>query len=107
MLTYKAMYKELEAGVHAEVLDFPGVITWGHDLEEARCQGYVETVSSFRKKSNICEASMRLNETVPKVMTSPTLTRAGFLALSRLPLTSVPLLEPVSTRDVFSGVPVK
>ncbi len=23
-------------GVHAEVLDFPGVITWGHDLEEAR-----------------------------------------------------------------------
>ncbi|MBM3239597.1 type II toxin-antitoxin system HicB family antitoxin [Candidatus Poribacteria bacterium] len=36
MLTYKAMYKYLDEGVHAEVLDFPGVITWGKDLEEAR-----------------------------------------------------------------------
>jgi len=36
MLVYKAMYKELENGVHGEVLDFPGVITWGPDLEEAR-----------------------------------------------------------------------
>ena len=36
MLTYKAMYKYLDEGVHAEVLDFLGVITWGADLEEAR-----------------------------------------------------------------------
>jgi predicted RNase H-like HicB family nuclease len=37
MLTYKAMYKYLEGGeVHAEVLDFPGVITFGKDLEDAR-----------------------------------------------------------------------
>jgi len=36
MFTYKAMYKFLDAGVHAEVLDFPGVITWGTDLQEAR-----------------------------------------------------------------------
>lgn len=36
MLTYKAMYKYLDQGVHAEVLDFPGVISWGKDLEEAR-----------------------------------------------------------------------
>jgi predicted RNase H-like HicB family nuclease len=36
MLTYKAMYKFLDQGVHAEVLDFPGVITWGATLEEAR-----------------------------------------------------------------------
>lgn len=36
MLTYKAMYKFLPEGVHAEVLDFPGVITSGNDLEEAR-----------------------------------------------------------------------
>ena len=27
MLTYKAMYKFLDQGVHAEVLDFPGTIT--------------------------------------------------------------------------------
>lgn len=36
MLTYKAMYKFLESGVHAEVLDFPGVITYGETLQEAR-----------------------------------------------------------------------
>src|SRR5262245_41946427 len=36
MLTYKAMYKFLDKGVPAEVLDFPVAITWGTDLEEAR-----------------------------------------------------------------------
>jgi predicted RNase H-like HicB family nuclease len=36
MLTYKAMYKFLEQGVHAEVLDFPGTITFGKNLESAR-----------------------------------------------------------------------
>ena len=36
MLTYKAMYKYLERGVHAEVLDFPGTITCGDTLQEAR-----------------------------------------------------------------------
>lgn len=36
MLIYKAMYKFLDEGVHGEVLDFPGVITWGTDLEETR-----------------------------------------------------------------------
>lgn len=36
MLIYKAMYKFLDVGVHGEVLDFPGVITWGADLAETR-----------------------------------------------------------------------
>ena len=36
MLTYKAMYKYLDEGVHAEVLDFPGVISFGADIDEAR-----------------------------------------------------------------------
>ena len=36
MLTYKAMYKFLEHSVHAEVLDFPGTITVGDNLQEAR-----------------------------------------------------------------------
>ncbi len=36
MLTYKAMYKEVDVGIHAEVLDFPGVITCGRSLDEAR-----------------------------------------------------------------------
>jgi predicted RNase H-like HicB family nuclease len=36
MLTYRAMYKYLDEGVHAEVLDFPGAISLGEDLEDAR-----------------------------------------------------------------------
>lgn len=36
MLTYKAMYKFVEGGVHAEVLDFPGAITCADTLKEAR-----------------------------------------------------------------------
>jgi len=36
MLTYKAMYKYIDEGVHGEVLDSSGVITWGTDLEETR-----------------------------------------------------------------------
>ena len=36
MLTYKAMFKCLDEGIHAEVLDFPGVITWAADVEQAR-----------------------------------------------------------------------
>jgi predicted RNase H-like HicB family nuclease len=36
MLSYKAMYKFLDEGVHAEVLDFPGAISFGKDLDEAR-----------------------------------------------------------------------
>lgn len=36
MLSYKAAYKSAEGGVHGEVLDFPGVITCGAGLEEAR-----------------------------------------------------------------------
>ena len=36
MLIYKAMYKFLDQGVHAEVLDFPGVITFGENLDVAR-----------------------------------------------------------------------
>ncbi len=36
MLTYKAMYKFLDEGVHGEVLDFPGAITCGRNLTETR-----------------------------------------------------------------------
>jgi len=36
MLTYKAMHKFLEHSVHAEVLDFPGTITVGDNLQAAR-----------------------------------------------------------------------
>lgn len=37
MLTYKALYKFLDGGhVHGEVLNFPGAITSGRSLDEAR-----------------------------------------------------------------------
>ena len=36
MLTYKAMYKFVEDGVHAEVMDFPGAMTCAKDLDAAR-----------------------------------------------------------------------
>jgi predicted RNase H-like HicB family nuclease len=36
MLKYKAGYKYVDGGVHAQVLDFPAAITCGGDLEEAR-----------------------------------------------------------------------
>jgi predicted RNase H-like HicB family nuclease len=36
MLQYKAGYKFVDGGVHAQVLDFPAAITCGDDLAEAR-----------------------------------------------------------------------
>ena len=36
MVTYKAKFKFADGGIHAEVLDFPGVITCGETLDEAR-----------------------------------------------------------------------
>lgn len=36
MLTYTAIYKFLDDGVHAEVLDFPGAISCGEDIDNAR-----------------------------------------------------------------------
>jgi hypothetical protein len=36
MITYRAMYKFLPDGVHGEVMDYPGAMTCGADLSEAR-----------------------------------------------------------------------
>ena len=36
MLRYKAGYKYVTTGVHAQVLDFPAAITWATDLDGAR-----------------------------------------------------------------------
>lgn len=36
MLTYKAAYQYVEGGIHAHVIDFPGVITCASDITEAR-----------------------------------------------------------------------
>ncbi len=36
MIRYKAGYKYVATGVHAQVLDFPAAISWATDLEQAR-----------------------------------------------------------------------
>lgn len=36
MMVYKAMYKFCDDGIHAEVLDFPGAISCGTDMADAR-----------------------------------------------------------------------
>ncbi len=36
MLAYKAMFKYLDDGIHAGVLDFPGATSWGKDLDQVR-----------------------------------------------------------------------
>jgi hypothetical protein len=36
MLQYKAGYKFVDGGVHAQVLDFPAAISCGSDLDDAR-----------------------------------------------------------------------
>jgi predicted RNase H-like HicB family nuclease len=36
LLRYKAGFKYVGSGVHAQVLDFPAAITWAPDLAEAR-----------------------------------------------------------------------
>lgn len=59
MLTYRAMYKFLDEGVHAEVLDFPGVITCATNLEEAR-----RLLASALV--DMAETNLQLGEALPK-----------------------------------------
>ena len=58
MLTYKAMYKFMSDGVHGEVVDFPGAITCGRDLEEARSQLADALV-------DMAETNLMLGESLP------------------------------------------
>jgi predicted RNase H-like HicB family nuclease len=59
MLTYKAMYQYIDEGVHAEILDFPGAIAFGKDLEEAR-----RMVASALV--DMAETNLLLGEPLPK-----------------------------------------
>ena len=59
MITYRAMYKFLSEGVHAEVLDFPGVVSCGKDLEEARQMLRSALV-------DMAETSLALGDALPK-----------------------------------------
>lgn len=46
MLQYKAGYKFVEGGVHAQVLDFPAAITCSDNLAEARRLLYIALVDA-------------------------------------------------------------
>lgn len=59
MLTYKAMYKFLDDGVHGEVLDFPGTITCGRDLDETRALLADALV-------DMAETNLRMGESLPQ-----------------------------------------
>jgi hypothetical protein len=58
MLRYKAGYKFVEGGVHAQVLDFPAAITCGSDLAEARRSLAVALV-------DVAETSLELGQPLP------------------------------------------
>ena len=65
MLVYKAMFKHLDGGVHAETLDLPGAITYGADLAEARLLLASALV-------DLAEVNLERGEPLPKP--DPTLT---------------------------------
>ena len=58
MLRYKAGYKFVEGGVHAQVLDFPAAITCADDLPEARRLLAVALV-------DVAEAAMEIGQALP------------------------------------------
>ena len=58
MLTFKAMYKFVDGGVHAQVLGFPGVISAGADLDDARRMLASALV-------DMAEANLLLGEALP------------------------------------------
>ena len=59
------MYKYLDEGIHAEILDFPGVITWGTNLEEAR-----RLLASAL--ADMAETNLLLGESLPSPDTTVT-----------------------------------
>ena len=63
MITYKAMFKFLEDSVHGEILDFPGVITCGKNLNEAR-----RLLASALV--DVAETNLLLGESLPTPNTS-------------------------------------
>jgi len=58
MLRYKAGYKIVDGGIHAQVLDFPAVITCAADLPEAR---HLLTVALL----DVTETRLELGQSLP------------------------------------------
>jgi predicted RNase H-like HicB family nuclease len=59
MMQYKAGYKYVDGGVHAQVLDFPAAISCGTDLDEARRMLGLALV-------DVAETMLGLGEALPR-----------------------------------------
>jgi len=59
MLQYKAGYKFVDGGVHAQILDFPAAISCGADLDDARRMLGLALV-------DVVETLIGLGEALPK-----------------------------------------
>jgi hypothetical protein len=59
VLQYKAGYKFTDGGVHAQVLDFPAVISCGSDLDRARRMLGLALV-------DVAETRLSLGKAIPK-----------------------------------------
>ena len=57
MITYRAMYKTVDGGIHAEVLDFPGVMTCAADFHEAR-RMLASALRDMAEENLICGESL-------------------------------------------------
>jgi predicted RNase H-like HicB family nuclease len=58
-MRYKAGYKFVAGGVHAQVLDFPAAISCGSDLDDARRMLGVALI-------DVAETLLELGEALPK-----------------------------------------
>lgn len=59
MIQYKAGYKFVDGGVHAQVLDFPAAITCGGDLAEARALVAVALI-------DVAETLLEMGQPLPR-----------------------------------------
>lgn len=59
MVRYKAGYKFVDGGVHAQVLDFPAAITCGSDLNDARRMLGIALI-------DVAEALLETGEALPR-----------------------------------------
>ncbi len=94
MLIYKAMYKFLDEGIHAEVLDFPGTITFGNNLAEAR-----QLLGSALV--DMAETNLMQGEPLPQPNSSCTDPEADLEEPIYLLLTATPRVQVVPKENIY------
>jgi predicted RNase H-like HicB family nuclease len=94
MLTYKVMYKFLEEGVHGEVLDFPGTISFAEDLGKTRR-------SLANALVEMAEVSLSKGESLPKPDASITDSEADLEEPIHLILSAASRIQVLSDFDLL------